>query len=58
VNSAEHIAEAEKLLAAAEQAMRVQRREDASLYASLATAHAAVATAIEAQWTREARGGR
>lgn len=67
MNSAEHLAEAERLLTLAHglrtnhtdpQGRVVLASEAAADLAALATAHASIATAIEAQWTREARGGR
>lgn len=63
----EHIAEAERLIARAH-ALHGNRTdlegrvilacENAASLAVLATAHAATATAIEAMWARQARGGR
>ena len=67
MNAHEHRAEAERLLTLARglrsnhtdaQGRVVLASEAAADLAALATAHAAMATAIEAQWTREARGGR
>jgi hypothetical protein len=64
---AEHIAEAERLLTLAHALNGNYRDRDgrvtlateaAEPLAALATAHATIAAAIEAQWTRQARGGR
>lgn len=66
MNAAEHLAEAERLLDLAHglSSNRTDERgrvrlagEAAAQLAALATAHAAIAAAIEARWTREARGG-
>jgi hypothetical protein len=67
VNAHEHLAEAERLLDLAhrltgnytdEQGRVTLACESAGPLAAMAAAHAAIATAIEAQWTRRARGGR
>ena len=66
MNAAEHLAEAERLIDLAHRLPlnyhdddgRVTRADEgATPLAALATAHAAIATAIEAQYTRKARGG-
>jgi len=63
---AEHLTEAERLLTLAhgltsnhtDERGRVRLAGEAAAHlAALATAHASIAVAIEAQWTREARGG-
>jgi hypothetical protein len=67
MNPSEHLAEAERLIDLAHRLTGNYRDRDgrvtlaceaAGPLAAMATAHAAIATAIEAQWTREARGGR
>jgi hypothetical protein len=67
VNAAEHLAEAERLIDLAHRLPlnyqdddgRVTRADEgATPLAAMATAHAALAAAIEAKWTRQARGGR
>jgi hypothetical protein len=66
VNAAEHLAEAERLIDLAHRLPtndtdaqgRVTLASDyAAHLAAMATAHAAIAAAIEARWAREARGG-
>ena len=66
MNAAEHLAEAERLLDLAhnltsnhtDERGRVRLAgEAAAQLAAMATAHASIAAAREAQWTREARGG-
>jgi hypothetical protein len=66
VNAAAHLAEAERLVGLAHRLPlnyrdddgRVTRAdEDATPLAAMATAHASIAAAMEAQQTRKARGG-
>jgi hypothetical protein len=67
VNAAEHLAEAERLIGLAHRLPlnyqdddgRVTRADEgATPLAAMATAHASIAAAMEAKWTRQARGGR
>ena len=66
MNAAEHLAEAERLLTVAhglptnhtdEQGCVIRASLNAGPLAALATAHAAIATAIEAHQPRNTRGG-
>ena len=66
MNAAEHLAEAERLLDLAHRLSSnhtdregrvILASESAVPLAALATAHASIAAAIEAQRTRKARGG-
>jgi hypothetical protein len=67
VNAREHLAEAERLMDLAHRLNGNHTDRDdrvalpcetAGHLAAMATAHATIALAIEAKWTREARGGR
>lgn len=67
MNAAEHLAEAERLIDLAHrlnsnhtdrEGRVILASEGAAELAAMATAHASIAAAMEAKWTRQARGGR